>query len=219
MTVHRYLCVIILSYWFREIMCRKSSKTSIMKYFKQYEHISNRRKHLKFCRLECPLVCSGLTGLGVPVGCCYYPSSWPQQHCSRLLSHGPITLAMCTCVYAPRASPLIGRATPWRSHCIILLFKLVWRLAADTREASRSSARWPSFPGKELALVHVGACWRTPKVMVHSWPGEHTSLCMFHSVTQSVFGWNIFLKLTSVWTVVIMLNLLIKWSQGGDRNS
>lgn len=94
-----------------------------------------------------------------------------QQHCSRLLSHGPSSLAMCTCVYAGRASALIGWPLLWRSHCIIPPLELVWGPAAGTREASRSASRWPSFAGKELACstwgrVRGGA--DTFKVTVHS---------------------------------------------------
>lgn len=163
-------------------------------------------------------------------GCCYCPS----RLAPGALQSSPLTwtqhLAMCTCVYATRASPLIGRAVLWRSHCIIPPIELVWFLAAGTRETTHSSSRWPTFPGKKTCLVHVGAGWKcvyrhgafrsrgTRSFSCSFWPlfqgislekyVEITSLTVKLNVTFHV-GWPTVHE--SLWITPIQLNWLLSF--------
>lgn len=92
------------------------------------------------------------------MGCCCYPSSWLQQHCS-LPSHmdrQPSHVHLClrsSCVSAHWPSGAVTSTLHNSSQ------PDVWRLTADTREAARGD---PVFPGKEHAYSTWGRVEKKP---------------------------------------------------------
>lgn len=83
-----------------------------------------------------------------------------------LLSHGPLSLAMCTCVYACRACSLIGRSVPMTCALHNLHAGVDAFAAAETRDGCGLT----HFQRTEDMNVHVGAGQRCCQSNVQNAP-------------------------------------------------